>query len=112
MEKLEKELEERQEAKADVEAIQEVIEGITSFSIVDNKKFYIGGEAQRKEKQETRKEQENISKMRAERHNLYLVSTTGSASVMSEKDEGVSEKVDFPKQSVWGTLLRFVSLLV
>ena len=98
MEKLEKELEERQEAKTDVEAIQEAIERITSFSIVDNKKVYIGGEAQRKEKQEMRKEQENISKMRAERHNLYLVSTTGSASVMSEKDKGVSEKVDFPKQ--------------
>ena len=98
MEKLEKELEERQEAKTDVEAIQEAIERVTSFSIVDNKKVYIGGEAQRKEKQEMRKEQENISKMRAERHNLYLVSTTGSASVMSEKDKGVSEKVDFPKQ--------------
>ena len=98
MGKLEKELEERQEAKTDVEAIQEAIERVTSFSIVDNKKVYIGGEAQRKEKQEMRKEQENISKMRAERHNLYLVSTTGSASVMSEKDKGVSEKVDFPKQ--------------
>jgi hypothetical protein len=57
MEKLEKELEERQEAKADVEATQVAIEGITSFSVVDNKKVYVGGEAQRKEKQEMRKEQ-------------------------------------------------------
>ena len=40
-EKLEKELEERQEAKKNVEAMQEAIEGITPFSIVDNKKVYI-----------------------------------------------------------------------
>ena len=99
MEKLEKELQERQNAKTDVEAIQVAIEGITSFRIVNNKKVYIGGESQRKEKQEMRKEQENISKMRAERHNIYLVSTTGSASVpMGAHDKGVSEKVDFPKQ--------------
>jgi hypothetical protein len=51
-EKLEKELEKMQEAKADLEAMQVATGGATSFGADgNNKKVCIGGEAPRKEKQ-------------------------------------------------------------
>jgi hypothetical protein len=69
--------------------------------MADGKREYIGDATLRKEKQEMRKEQENITKNRAERHNLHLAGTTGSESVKGECNTPggtqLSEKVDFPK---------------
>ena len=101
LKKLEIELEEMMVAKEEVAAIQVAVERVTSFKVgVDGKREYIGDASLRKEKQEMRKEQENITKNRAERHNLFLASTIGSDSVKGEftpGGESLSEKVDFPR---------------
>jgi hypothetical protein len=102
LKKLEIELEEMTVAKEEVAATQVAVEKVTSFRVgVDGKREHVGDESLRKEKQEMRKEQEDITKNRAERRNLFLASTIGSDSVKGEftpGGESMSEKVDFPKQ--------------
>jgi hypothetical protein len=82
LKKLEIELEEMVVAKEVVEAMHVAVERVISFGVgTDGKRERIGDATLRKEKQEMRKEQENITKNRAERHNLCLAGTTGSESV-------------------------------